>query len=229
MTTSLAGTLKNRGKQMAKRLLGYDSRNWLRIRQIEAFTVFLEAGNRKASDVIEISPGWNRYWRAMCPNYRSVDFPAFDFCKNRTEEQYSIVIADQVLEHVQRPHAAVQNIHAMTRPGGWAMVATPFLFRVHARPHDYNRWTPAGLKQLMVEGGFPEANVKVHGWGNKACARAHIGGPVRLRSLARPQQRRGIPADGMGVRKKDALSRNSNAVGRRTAALRQSGVDEPAS
>ena len=103
---------------MAKRLLGYDSRNWLHIRQIEAFTVFLEAGNRKASDVIEISPGWNRTWLAMCPNYRSDDFPAFDICKDRAE-----VIADQVLEHVQRPHAAVQNIHAMTRPGGWAMVA----------------------------------------------------------------------------------------------------------
>jgi hypothetical protein len=121
MTESLAGTLKNRGKQAAKRLLGYDSRNWLRIRQIEAFTLFLEAGNRKASDVIEISPGWNRYWRTMCPNYRSVDFPAFDICKDRTDEQYSIVIADQVLEHVQRPQAAVQNIHAMTRPvaGQW--------------------------------------------------------------------------------------------------------------
>ena len=137
MTTgSLAGTLRTRGRQVAKRLLGYDSRNWLRIRQIEAFTVFLEAANRKASDVIEISPGWNRTWRAMCPNYRSVEFPDFDICRDRTEEQYSIVIADQVLEHVQRPIAAVQNIHAMTRPGGWAMVATPFLFRVHARPHD---------------------------------------------------------------------------------------------
>ncbi|BAB54760.1 mlr9558 (plasmid) [Mesorhizobium japonicum MAFF 303099] len=60
---------------MAKRLLGYDSRNRLRIRQIEAFTLFLEAGIRKAADVIEISPGWNRTWRAMCPNYRCVDFP----------------------------------------------------------------------------------------------------------------------------------------------------------
>jgi hypothetical protein len=36
--TSLAVALKNRGKQAAKRLLRYDSRNWLRIRQIEAFT-----------------------------------------------------------------------------------------------------------------------------------------------------------------------------------------------
>nr|WP_306440422.1 methyltransferase domain-containing protein [Mesorhizobium sp. SARCC-RB16n] len=83
--------------------------------------------------MIEISPGWNRYWRALCPDYRSVDFPKFDICKDRTDEQYSIVIADQVLEHVQCPHAAAANIHAMTKPGGWAMVATPFLFRVHGR------------------------------------------------------------------------------------------------
>lgn len=76
-----------------------------------------------------------------------------------------------------------KNIHAMTRPGGWAMVATPFLFRVHARPHD--RWTPAGLKQVMVEGGFPESEIEVFGWGNKACAKAHIGGPVRAFGLWR--------------------------------------------
>ncbi|TIU78215.1 MAG: SAM-dependent methyltransferase, partial [Mesorhizobium sp.] len=42
MTTSLAGALKDRGKRAVKRLIGYDSRNWLRIRQIEAFTAFLE-------------------------------------------------------------------------------------------------------------------------------------------------------------------------------------------
>lgn len=47
--------------------------------------------------MIEISPGWNRYWRTLCPNYRSVDFPEFDIRRDRTEEQYSIVIADQVL------------------------------------------------------------------------------------------------------------------------------------
>lgn len=67
MTTSRAGTLKTRSKQAAKRLLNYESRNRLRIRQIEAFTTFHEAADRKARDVIDISPGWNRYWKAMCP------------------------------------------------------------------------------------------------------------------------------------------------------------------
>ncbi|MET3522260.1 hypothetical protein ABID25_004116 [Mesorhizobium abyssinicae] len=34
--TSLAGILKVRGKHAVKRLISYDSRSWLRIRQIEA-------------------------------------------------------------------------------------------------------------------------------------------------------------------------------------------------
>lgn len=101
-------------------------------------------------------------------HYTSVDFPDFDICKDRTDRQYSVVIADQVLEHVQRPLAAAQKIHAMTRPGGWAMVATPFLFRVHARPH--NRWTPAGLKQVMVEGDFPESEIEVFRWASRVWA-----------------------------------------------------------
>nr|WP_287240942.1 hypothetical protein [Mesorhizobium sp.] len=66
MTESLPGALKRRSKQVAKRLIGYDSRNWLRIRQIDAFTAFLEADGRKSSDVIEISPGWNRHWKTIC-------------------------------------------------------------------------------------------------------------------------------------------------------------------
>ena len=114
-----------------------------------------------------------------------VDFPDFDICKDRTGEQYSIVIANQVLEHVQRPQAAAANIHCMVKPGGWAMVAKTFLFRVHVRPHDYNRCTPTGLKQLMVEGGFAEDDVQAFGGGNKGCAKAHIGGPVRAYGIWR--------------------------------------------
>lgn len=115
----------------------------------------------------------------MCTDYHSAEYPEFDICTDRLDDQFQIVIADQVLEHVRRPIEATRNIFAMTAPGGWAMVATPFLFRVHARPDDYRRWTPAGLKQLLVEGGFPAERVKVFAWGNRACARAHIGGSVR--------------------------------------------------
>ena len=84
MTTSLAGTLKTAANRLSNACLamvpatGCVSARSRRSR-------FLEAATRKASDVIEISPGWNRYWLAMWPNYRSVDLPAFDIYKDRTE------------------------------------------------------------------------------------------------------------------------------------------------
>lgn len=31
----------------------------------------------------------------------------------------------------------------------------------------------------MIEGGFAEDDVQAFGWGNMACAKAHIGGAVR--------------------------------------------------
>jgi hypothetical protein len=172
-------------RRALRKIPGYDGRDWLRIRQIEAFTRFLREHSRTQLPVLEISPGWNTYWKRLCKNYTSVDYPAFDICTDRLDRQFHIVIADQVLEHVRRPVEASRNIRAMIEPGGWAMVATPFLFRVHARPHDYHRWTPAGLKQLLVEGGFSEDGVAAFGWGNKACARTHIGGPVRRYGLYR--------------------------------------------
>lgn len=171
-------TARDNFRNIARKIPGYDKRNWLRIRQIESFISLLIENGRTASPVLEISPGWNTYWKTMCSDYTSVDYPEFDICRDRLDRQFPTVIADQVLEHVPRPVEASRNIFAMTAPGGWAMVATPFLFRVHARPHDYNRWTKDGLRQLLVEGGFEAEHVQAFAWGNRACARAHVGGPV---------------------------------------------------
>jgi SAM-dependent methyltransferase len=157
-----------------KHLPGYDRRNWLRVAQIDAWTEFLEP--LKECSVLEISPSWNSYWRSLgFRSYEAVSYPEFDICRQALERQFDIVIADQVLEHVPASVEAVRSIRRMTRHH--ALIATPFLFRVHGRPGDFCRWTDAGLRQLMADGGFD--SVTVSSWGNKACARAHIGGPVR--------------------------------------------------
>jgi hypothetical protein len=75
------------------------------------------------------------------------------------------------------------------------------------------------LKQLMVEGGFPEANVKAYGWGNKACARAHIGGPVRAYGLWRDLSNDEecpliMPTDGVGVREEGVRAESLMEDGR---------------
>ena len=53
----------------------------------------------------------------------------------------------------------------------------------------------------MVEGGFAEANVKVHGWATRHAPGLTSVARYGLRFLAGPQQRRGIPAHGLGLRK----------------------------
>jgi SAM-dependent methyltransferase len=159
--------------------MGYDERNWLRIRQIEAFETFFRS-REPLGDILEISPGWNDRWKRLpAKSYREVDYPEFDVCTDVLPDRFDIVIADQVLEHVERPIEAAKHIHAMLRPGGFAAVATPFLFRVHARPHDFNRWTPEGLKQLLIEGGFERGRIETDSWGNPACVKAHLRGRVR--------------------------------------------------
>jgi len=158
--------------------LGFEFRNWLRIMQIKAFEQFLR-DHAQVGAVLEISPDWNSSWSEFCSSYSFVNYPEFDICKDVHPDKFDIVIADQVLEHVADPRAAIRNIHAMLKPGGYAMIATPFLFRVHARPHDYSRWTEAGLKALLEQNGFMPAHIYTSSWGNKSCARAHIGGKVK--------------------------------------------------
>jgi len=122
----------------------------------------------------------NEMWKNLGHRtYRAVDYPEFDICKAPLPEQFDIVIADQVLEHVSAPVTAVSHVRAMVKRGGAALIATPFLFRVHARPHDYSRWTESGLKELLIAGGFDAALMSTGSWGNKACAKAHIGGRVK--------------------------------------------------
>lgn len=59
------------------------------------------------------------------------------------------VLCTGVLEHVCDPHQAVAEIHRVLRPGGRVFIETPFMQTVHASPYDYQRWTPAGLRELM--------------------------------------------------------------------------------
>ncbi len=175
-------TAKRTALRNAKRVgkpFGYSEVNWLRVRQIERWQEFL---GRQAplGDGLEISPGWNEMWRRLPWRvYETVDYPDFDICRERLDRRFHIVIADQVLEHVADPRGAVANIRAMLQPGGYALIAAPFLFRVHARPHDYYRWTELGLKTLCRDAGFDTAAIAVESWGNKACVKAHLGGPVR--------------------------------------------------
>jgi SAM-dependent methyltransferase len=66
---------------------------------------------------------------------------------------FDLVLCIQVLEHVEDPAAAVQELHRVVRPGGRVLAATHGLYVYHPGPVDYWRWTHTGLERLFAVNG----------------------------------------------------------------------------
>lgn len=107
-------------------------------------------------------------WKA----YKALRFPEFDICRDRLDEQFDMVICEQVLEHVVDPMAAVTNLAAMCRAGGTVLVSTPFLIRLHEMPNDYWRFTPGGLR-LLLEGAGLDVE-RLSSWGNRSAVTGNL-------------------------------------------------------
>jgi SAM-dependent methyltransferase len=123
-------------------------------------------------DALEISG--SRWSKAGFRSYQSKKFPEYDVCEGALPETFDIIIADQVFEHLLWPYRGGRNVHAMLRDGGYFLVATPFLQKVHGCPHDCSRWTETGLKHLLAECGFPLENIQTGSWGNRMAAKANL-------------------------------------------------------
>ena len=163
-------------------LLGRHTPHWCRVVMNRWAATRVEALGPSQLDVLEVS---GESWRPRgFRSYRSVAYPDYDLCAGPLEEAaFDLVIAEQVLEHVAAPAAAVQHAHAMLRPGGHLLLTTPFLIRYHGAPDDYSRWTALGLERLLADNGFDPQAIEVGSWGNRACAIANLDRWVKYRPL----------------------------------------------
>lgn len=116
-------------------------------------------------DVLEISGSKWEYLKVN--SYEELHFPKFDICSEKTNKQYDLIISEQVFEHLLYPYRAGKNIFEMLKPGGYFLVTTPFLLRIHECPTDCSRWTPMGMKYFLNECGFRLEDVSVDSWGNR--------------------------------------------------------------
>jgi SAM-dependent methyltransferase len=66
-------------------------------------------------------------------------------------EAFDGVVLDAVIEHLARPARVVAEVRRVLKPGGTVLAQVPFLYPFHAAPHDYQRYTPAGLAMLFEE------------------------------------------------------------------------------
>lgn len=128
-------------------------------------------------DVLEISGGSSSRWSepGLFGTYTSAEYPDYDVCDGPLRESaFDLVIAEQVFEHLLWPYRAARHVHQMLRPGGYCLVTTPFLLRVHDSPNDCSRWTELGLRHLLAEAGFDLSAIKTGSWGNRACVLANF-------------------------------------------------------
>ena len=73
------------------------------------------------------------------------------------------VLMTEVLEHCAEPGAVLKEAARVLRPGGFLFITTPFIWPIHAIPHDEYRFTPFALERLLTEAGFADLRIAATG------------------------------------------------------------------
>ena len=104
---------------------GYE--HWARVVMDQETDRLIRGLDLEHSSALEIS---GQKWRGRgFRHYLSVEFPAYDVCSAVLDDQFDIIIAEQVFEHLLWPYRAVRNVFQMLTPNGAFLITTPFLIR----------------------------------------------------------------------------------------------------
>ncbi len=80
---------------------------------------------------------------------------------NINSNLFDTVIGIEVLEHLDNPYVAVEEIKRILKPNGIFIGSTPFVYPYHGEPHDILRFTEYGLRQIFKD--FKEVKIIPHG------------------------------------------------------------------
>lgn len=65
-----------------------------------------------------------------------------------------VVLSTQVLEHVENPQEYLSESFRILKDNGILVLSTHGYWIYHPTPHDYWRWTSAGLQKIIKQAGF---------------------------------------------------------------------------
>lgn len=72
-------------------------------------------------------------------------------------ESFDLAICCSVLEHVRRPWDFAKNLSSLVKQGGILYISVPWVWRYHAYPDDYWRFSWRGIEELFPEFEWREA------------------------------------------------------------------------
>lgn len=93
-------------------------------------------------------------------------------------------LCTEVLEHCPDPGCLLTELSRVMKPGGYLVLTVPFLWPLHEVPHDYCRYTPFRLRQLLEDHGFDIHELMPLGSWDKSLAQI-LGLWVRRRPMNR--------------------------------------------
>lgn len=189
------------------RAVGYDLRHLIRVVYQDECTRWINELGPGQLDVLEVSAG--DAWRSLTfKSFAEMNYPAYDICNDKIDRQFDLVIADQVFEHLLWPYRAGRNVFDMVKPGGYFLIMTPFMIRIHDVPVDCTRWTEVGIRYFLAECGFDLDTIKTGAWGNRSALKAN------LVTWARVGWRRNFPNEPAYPQSIWAMARKPLALGR---------------
>lgn len=83
-----------------------------------------------------------------------VDIVADAYDTTVEEASFDTVISTAVLEHLERPQDAINEMHRVLKPGGHAIISAPLFWHLHEEPRDFFRYTKYGLTFMFETAGF---------------------------------------------------------------------------
>lgn len=122
--------------------------------------------------VLDVGAGKSPY-RSLFKNAKEYikldyfDYPGIDIKADITKKiplnsgSIDSIVCFQVLEHIDEPQKAINEMHRVLKKGGNCLLTTHMAAPLHGLPYDYYRFTPFGLKHLFKE--FSSVEIRPNG------------------------------------------------------------------
>lgn len=144
----------------------------LRNLQIDEFKNFklsgdcIEFGSNKKLSRNFLKKDAKNYNSVFSNMFKYKDFVKIDIEKKIIhKKKYDFIIIFNVLEHISNLDYSIKNLYSLLKKNGKIIGSTPFLYRVHGAPKDYNRFTKQYLQKILKENNFKNIKIKELGIG----------------------------------------------------------------
>jgi len=139
--------------------------NWL-IHKLANDSIRRAIKQYASGSLIDVGCGTSQYKGFILRNSSVVEYVALDREKRAEIDilgdayniprhgEFDTVLCTSVLEHLEEPVLALEEMNKALRPGGHIILTTNFIWHIHEEPRDFFRYTEYGLRYILERSGY---------------------------------------------------------------------------